>query len=257
MATVTADKSVDDSGPKIEIIRAKKPLEYNPWWMVTSLLLTVAIAVFLYIVPDYLFLEQITRDMVLVGLNLLGAESGVTTQIFPIISQPDYTQFGEASVLTPGIVIPSQSVNYSAFWIVKACTGMQAGAILIALILITPIPSKYVDTSKHLHEMSFRERFRVTNPILYNSLYKLTVIAIFFIVLFVVNTIRITFHLWLVWLGFPFSFAHDDLSKPIGFVGTLIFAYIIEKTGIPIIDTFADWMDSAYLGIKGIYNKVL
>lgn len=257
MATVSASGSVDDTKPKIIIIRDKNPMPYNPWWMLTSFLLTIAIAVFLYIVPDYLILEQLTRDGVLVGLNLLGIESGVTPQVFPILSEPEYRQFGEASILTPGILIPGRVSEYSGFWIVKACTGMQAGAILIALIMITPIPARSVETTKSFQQMSFKERTRVTHPILYSSIYKLAVIALFFTVLFIANTIRITFHLWLVGLGYSFSFAHDDLSKPIGFVGTLIFAYIIEKSGIPIIDTFADWMDSFYLGIKGVYNRIL
>ena len=87
-------------------------------------------------------------------------------------------------------------------------------------------------------------------------LHKGVVIVIFWFVLFVINSLRISFHLFLVAQGLPFSFAHDDLSKPIGFVGTLIFAWIIEKSGVPIIDTFADWLDAFYLGAKAIVKRV-
>jgi hypothetical protein len=258
LVTATAKTSSSDIEPKIEIIRERPPIPFNPWWIVTSFLLTVFIAIFLYIIPDYLFLEKITRDLVLIGLNLLGIDSNVAGFSFPLDSQPEFKQFGEAYPNTPGIVITSRTSDYSAFWIVKACTGMQAGAILIALIVVTPIPdSKNIEPNKLLTELSFRKRLRTTHPLFYSILHKLVVIGIFFMVLFVANTIRITFHLWLVGLGYPFSFAHDDLSKPIGFIGTLIFAYVIEKSGIPIIDTFADWLDASYYGLKSGYKRIM
>ena len=60
--------------------------------------------------------------------------------------------------------------------------------------------------------------------------------------------LRIWFYLYLVRvLQLPFSFANDNLAKPIGFVGTLLFGWVIEKSGIPIIDTISDKID---LGIK-------
>ena len=40
-----------------------------------------------------------------------------------------------------------------------------------------------------------------------------------------------------------FYWAHDVSSKVIGFFGTILFALIIEKMGVPIIDQFADWLD--------------
>jgi hypothetical protein len=40
-----------------------------------------------------------------------------------------------------------------------------------------------------------------------------------------------------------FYWAHDVSSKIIGFFGTIFFALVIEKMGVPIIDQFADWLD--------------
>ena len=248
--------TVNDTQPKIKILRDTTLSQYNPWWIITSLLITVFISLFIYIVLDFYYLELITRDTTLMFLQWSGLPATKTTALFPFDSSPTWGQFGEASLITPGITIAN--TNYPAFWIVKACTGMQAGAILIALIYVTPLPlkGKLLRPDLPFNELSFKERFRVNHPFLYSFSHKTIVAMLFLIILFIANSIRIWFHLWLVgaW-GLPFSFAHDDLSKPIGFVGTLIFAWVIEKSGIPIIDTFADWMDAAYLALKHVYNS--
>ena len=162
--------------------------------------------------------------------------------------------FGEAFPSTPGVSI--DGTQYPAYWIVKACTGFQAGAILIALIIVTPSKNRALPAHIDPQTISKFRRFQANHTLVYNFVHKLSVIGIFWFVLFVANTIRIAFHLWLVSLGYTFEFAHDDLSKPIGFVGTLIFAWVIEKSGVPIIDTFADWLDATYYGLKGVYNKI-
>jgi hypothetical protein len=238
-----------ESDRKITILRDLGSGPFNPWWMLTSFLLTVAISMFIYIIIDYYYLELVTRDIVLSLLQLTGVDAHVTDFAFPYT--PDWGQFGEASSITPGISIVG--APYSAFWIVKACTGMQAGAILIALIFVTPIPlrGKFTNPDLNIEELSFKDRLRVNHTTLYSFLHKLSVAVLFFFVLFIANSVRIWFHLYLVGAyNIPFEFAHDDLSKPIGFVGTLIFAWIIEKSGIPIIDTFADWMDSSWSAMK-------
>lgn len=248
--------NLSSSQPKATILKEKTPFPYNPWWMITSFLMTVTLSLFLYISIDYHLLEVITRDTSLWLLQLSGLPATKTTIPFPI-DTGNWYQFGEAKLNTPGIVIAN--TDYTAFWIVKACTGMQAGAILISLIYVTPIPQKgkLLNPELHMEELSFREKFRINHSILYSLTHKTVVAILFFIVLFIANSVRIWFHLWLVgaW-GLPFSFAHDDLSKPIGFIGTLFFAWVIEKSGIPIIDTFADWMDAAYLGVKKLYKVV-
>ena len=264
MVTTTVNQSEISNEDEIRklLVKEKPPTPYNPWWMVSSFLMVVTISVFLYIVPTWHIAEVVTRDIVvhllkLTGINAFPSDSqGV---FFPFVSATtNWSQFGEASPSTPGVVIPGS--GYEAFWIVKACTGMQAGAILIALIYVTPLPikGKLRDPNINPEVLGFRDRFHYSHPTLYSILHKTSVAILFYFVLFFTNAVRIWFHLYLVGaFGLPFSFAHDDLSKPIGFVGTLMFAWIIEKSGIPIIDTFADWLDSAYFALKGIYNKIL
>lgn len=254
MVTASGTAESVDIQPKISVLREKSPIPFNPWWIITSFLATVALSVSIYILVDWHLYEVLTRDLVLVLLDLTGVESSAADFAFPWA--PHWGQFGEAAPNTPGIVIPG--TPHSAFWIVKACTGMQAGAILISLIVVTPLPSKTASSSVPLAEMSFRERLRTTHPMVYHVLHKAVVILVFFLILFVANFVRIWFHLYLVGAyGLPFEFAHDDLSKPIGFVGTLIFAWTIEKMGVPIIDTFADWLDATIYGAKSAYKRIV
>lgn len=257
MATATSESSISNTSVSRLLLKEKPPTPYNPWWMVTSFLLVVVISVFLYVVPTWYIAEVLTRDIVTFLLNLTGVQSyptEVKNIVFPFSAE--WAQFGEASINTPGVVIPNS--EYDAFWIVKACTGMQAGGILIALIFVTPLPlkGKLSDPETRIGQLNIRERLRLQHPTFYSFLHKSTVAVMFYFILFFTNAVRIWFHLYLVGaFQLPFSFAHDDLSKPIGFVGTLIFAWIIEKSGIPIIDTFADWLDALYYGVKGIINK--
>ena len=255
MATLSSKSNLSTSEPKITILKEKPPTPYNPLWMITSFLITVTLSMFLYISVDYNWLEVITRNTSLWLLQMTGIPATVANFAFPYT--PQWGQFGEAAINTPGIKIAG--VPYNAFWIVKACTGMQAGAILISLIYVTPIPvkGKLLNPELYINELNFKERFRLNHPVLYSLTHKTIVAVVFFIVLFITNSVRIWFHLYLVGAyHLPFSFAHDDLSKPIGFVGTLLFAWIIEKCGIPIIDTFADWMDASWLGLKAVYHAI-
>lgn len=217
-------------------------------FVLLSLLFVIVTSVLLYWAPYfdwlYLWLERITNDSVIFLLNSTGVYSEVSTRIFPM--GPDYADFGEASLETPGINIPG--TPYSTYWIIKACTGMQAGAVLISLIFATPIPQKIRKSS------SFKESVIGKSQILL----KFKVAILFFILLFITNSIRIWFHLYLVGaLELPFSFAHDDLSKPIGFFGTIFFAWFIERQGIPIINTFAEWIDSLYDFLLSVKRKIL
>jgi len=216
-----------------------------------SFLIASLIAIFIYWAPHfdwyYLWLETTTRDFVLILLNLSGVNALPNQISFPTLELPNYAMFGEASVLTPGITIPN--TPYPAIWIIKACTGMQAGAALIALIAVTPLPSKKFPlspSSSFIHSVIGRKQL----------IYKIKVILVFLGILFITNTLRIWFELYLVGAyQVPFSFAEGELSKPIGFVGTLFFAWVIEKLGIPIIDTFANWIDFFYDSIKNVFKQ--
>ncbi|MHA2294897.1 MAG: heimdallarchaeosortase [Candidatus Hodarchaeales archaeon] len=204
----------------------RKP-NFDERWIITSFILVCVTSFTIYIAFDYVIVEQITAEIIASVLTFIGSSSTVIIWKDFFLTPPagDWAFLNEATPLTPGIVIAG--VEEGPFMIVKACTGMQAGAILLSLILFT----------KRKDESFFNRETLQT---------KAYVFIVFYLVLFVANAIRIAFHLWLVTLGYPFEFAHDFLSKPIGFVGTLIFAWIIEKMGVPIIDTFADWLDYAW-----------
>ena len=203
------------------------PKRYHNDKLMLSTLLAASIITFLiYTVPDWVFLEIPTRNIISEILNFLGIQNTLIPTLDPNTIIPEFLRGGdfpflEATTQTPGIHIPSTNGDY---WIVKACTGMQAGGLLIAIILIS--------------EATWSSKFRAS--------------LVFFTALFIGNTLRIAFHLWCVSFlvtqfqmdpDTAFYWAHDVSSKVIGFFGTIFFALIIEKMGVPIIDQFADWLD--------------
>ncbi|MHA1331326.1 MAG: heimdallarchaeosortase [Candidatus Hodarchaeales archaeon] len=221
-------------------IRPTKKRYQNDKLMLSTLGIAIIITVLLYTVPDWVFLEIPTRDIINALLNLLGIENYQIPNQDPNSVIPDYLRGGsfpflEATVQTPGIHIPETNADY---WIVKACTGMQAGGLLIAIIIVT--------------EASWNAKVRAG--------------IAFFITLFIGNALRITFHLWSVnflvtQFGMnhdeAFYWAHDVSSKVIGFFGTIFFALIIEKMGVPIIDQFADWLDYLWWRGNKIYSSIV
>jgi len=207
---------------------------HNDKLMISSLLIATLITFLIYTVPDWVFLEIPTRNIIHEILAFIGIENSPIPTLDPNSVIPDFLRGGEfpfleATTQTPGIHIPSTNGDY---WIVKACTGMQAGGLLLAIILIT--------------EATWTAKIRAS--------------LVFFIALFIGNTLRITFHLWCVsFLVTQFSmdsetafyWAHDVSSKVIGFFGTIFFALIIEKMEVPIIDQFADWLDWIWWRLEG------
>jgi len=198
---------------------------HNDKLMLMTLIITSIVTFLIYAVPDWLFYEIPTRDIISLLLNFFSIEhSSLPNSQFPVIPKNlmgGPFPFLEAVPETPGVHVPEA---FTIFYIVKACTGMQAGALLLAIILVT-------EASK---------------------IQKLRVSIVIFLVLFFTNALRITFHILLVHFlvtqyqidsNTAFYWGHDVLSKVIGFFGTILFALIIEKMGIPIIDQFADWLD--------------
>ncbi|TFG09596.1 hypothetical protein EU534_01980, partial [Candidatus Heimdallarchaeota archaeon] len=125
---------------------------------------------------------------------------------------------------------------YRQFAVVRACTGMQAGALLMALIVVTP-----ADTKKKIKATSY------------------TLIA-----LFIGNLLRIAIVIGMtitiqVAYGANYDAAwfwgHDVLGKPIGFFGTIFFAIIIERQGVPILNTVSLWIDSFLDLLGNIFGK--
>ncbi len=199
---------------------------HNDKLMITTLLIAALLTFLIYAIPDWVFIEIPTRNIISDILAFIGIENFHIPNLDPNTVIPEFLRGGEfpfieATVQTPGIYIPSTNGDY---WIVKACTGMQAGGLLIAIIMVT--------------EVTWNSKFRASLAL--------------FVALFIGNTLRIAFHLWCVSFlvsqfqmdpNTAFYWAHDVSSKVIGFFGTILFAMIIEKMGVPLIDQFADWLD--------------
>ena len=225
----------------------------NPIAISLSLLGVTLLSIAIYVGYDFVLVERLTRDLVVIILNAIGIPAIKSAKIFPV--SDSYSMFTEATILTPAVELPTSSGGSptTPYWIVKACTGFQAGAILISLIIFTTYPRKNMEK---ITGNGMRAKLKQNNPNIYMFSHKALVVIAFALILFFTNAARIAFHLGLVQIGFPFEFAHDDLSKPIGFIGTIFFALAIEKMGIPIIDTFADWLDLAWYYIAVSLRKV-
>ncbi len=218
---------------------------HNDKLMIMTLLIASVVTFLLYTLPDWVFIEIPTRDIIHMLLNIFGIENYLIPTTDPSTIIPETLRGGpfpflEATVHTPGIRIPyADPLPDGDYWIVKACTGMQAGGLLIAIIMVTEAP--------------WIAKFRAS--------------IAFFIALFVGNALRITFHLWCVYILITqfhmdpqeaFYWAHDVSSKVIGFFGTIFFAFVIEKIGpVPIIDQFADWLDWMWWRLNKIKSLIV
>ena len=213
-------------------------------YAILSFAVVVALTLILYLVPDYYFLEKMTKETVYGVLELYQ---------FPIEDGGYYFELDDDKTLfviltnvlvsldghggdTP-VIRSIDPGAYRQFAVVRACTGMQAGALLMALIIVTP-----ADTKKKIKATTY------------------TLIALFFgnmlriaMVIGMTITIQATY-------GADHSaawfWAHDVLGKPIGFFGTIFFALIIERQGVPILNTVSLWIDSFLDLLKNISDKI-
>jgi len=234
---MTSDTSTIESSNDNDTKSQSKPF-HNDKLMIMTLIIASIITFLIYTGPDWVFWEIPTRDIVSFVLNLFGVEHFLLPEELPRVI-PDFMKGGsfpflEATNLTPGINIPA---TWGDYWIVKACTGMQAGGLLLGVILVTNAPWRNKTSA--------------------------SVVIIF--TLFITNALRISFHLLCVeFLVVQFNmdpetafyWAHDVSSKVIGFFGTILFAIIIEKMGVPIIDQFADWLDWIWWRSTKIGSKI-
>ncbi|MHA1945203.1 MAG: heimdallarchaeosortase [Candidatus Hodarchaeales archaeon] len=242
VSVLTTQQKVDDKDAKAETKHQLKKYKDDKL-MITTLVIAVVATFLLYTVPDWVFIEIPTRDIIQFLLSLVGIESEpirigefLNTPNWPLLERKIIGgpfPFIEATLDTPGLFLPS---TYGQYWIVKACTGMQAGALLLAMIAIT--------------EAAWSAKLRAS--------------ILFMLALFIGNSLRITFHLWAVSFLYQnftitatdaFFWAHDVPTKIIGFFGTLLFAFIIEKMGVPIIDQFADWFDWLWWRVNWLLSK--
>jgi len=105
---------------------------HNDKLMITSVLFASVMTFLIYTVPDWVFLEIPIRDLVHILLSLIGiVNEPIPSQswlVVPISLRGGSFPFLEATEQTPGIYIP---MTNGAYYIVKACTAMQAGALFI------------------------------------------------------------------------------------------------------------------------------
>ncbi|MCE7742931.1 MAG: exosortase/archaeosortase family protein [Candidatus Heimdallarchaeota archaeon] len=209
-----------------------------------SFAFVIVLTLVLYLVPDYYFLEKITMETVYQVLemyqfpiedggyyNELDSDKSLFVVLYNIFVSLD-GHSGDTPVI--------RSINPSAyrqFAVVRACTGMQAGALLIALIIVTPADSK--------------KKIKAT----VYSLIALIIGNFLRIALVIAMTVHIQASYGASHTGAWF-WAHDVLGKPIGFFGTIFFAIIIERQGVPILNTVSLWIDSFLDLLKNIADKV-
>ncbi len=207
------------------------PTGKNKWIYATiSFIVVVILTILLYFIPDYFFLERLTNDTVFQILELYQYEitfdgyydEGDLSSSFVALLVRILTGLGTHGDLTP--VIRSETAE-RRFAVVRACTGMQAGALLMGLIVVTP-----ADFWKKV-KATF---FTIVALIIGNFLRIALVIGM-------TVTLQVTYGAsnQAAWY-----WAHDVLGKPVGFFGTIFFALIIENQGVPILNTVSLWIDS-------------
>ncbi|MHA2053609.1 MAG: heimdallarchaeosortase [Candidatus Hodarchaeales archaeon] len=237
--TSEISENLQNTDKKNEETKQSPKRYHNDKLMISTLIAATIITFLIYTVPDWVFLEIPTRNIISEILTVFNIQNSPIPNLDPSSVIPEFLRGGdfpflEATTQTPGIHIPSTNGDY---WIVKACTGMQAGGLLIAIILIS--------------EAKWSSKIRAS--------------LAFFLALFIGNTLRIAFHLWCVSFlvtqfqmdpNTAFYWAHDVSSKVIGFFGTILFALIIEKMGVPIIDQFADWLDWMWWRIEKAFSFI-
>ncbi|MBD3189730.1 MAG: hypothetical protein GF308_03760 [Candidatus Heimdallarchaeota archaeon] len=201
--------------------------------------LFVILAIFFYFGLDWLgafeFLEYLVRDnsswlmKIIYGLEPL--ELGDYQRV-----DEDLLSGGviETGLYFPGIMLPGYSRKLI---IIRACTGMEAGALLMALIFVTP--AKWEN--------------------------KAVAQVVNLLMMHIGNTFRIAFHFWFTRYlhvnvglseGQAFYYAHDLLSKVFGFIGIIIFTLVIERIDVKIVSTFGAWLDTIGEGISRLTPKI-
>ena len=217
-------------------------------FFLSSFPMFIVLIVFLYFGLDWLgafeFLEVLVRNnsawlmKIIFGFSDDEFTLGYYERIDYDILTGGMVQFGQDF---PGMTLTGYPKR---LLIIRACTGMEAGALLLALILVTP--AKW-----------------------YN---KLIASITNFLMMHIGNTFRIAFHFWFTRYLFnrylekgmeigpaadqAFYYAHDMLSKVFGFIGIVIFVLVIERTGVKVVSTFGAWMDAMGEGIKRLTWKI-
>ncbi len=198
-------------------------------FVMQSILLTVTMTVVLYIFPSYYGLEKLTTNSSYFLLDLFSFKPRVYTyednlNALGIVDKFLYALYDPSRATYPAISIDIGNTRRMNYLIVRACTGMQAGALLLGLIWSTPAETQ--------------DRIRASYVML--------------IALFVGNVARIAAMIAMTTImvgDFKINYedawylAHDVMGRPLGFFGTIGFTMLIEKRNVRILDTIQAWMD--------------
>ena len=229
----TEKSEADHQEKKVKKVNPILLLKGKERWSfaIRTIIITSVLTAIIYLVPDYFDLENITTVLTYKLLNLFGYSPHLSYFTEPITDLNWFDQFAYNAYdphrnYYPVISI-SSSVSNSRFIIVRACTGMQAGALLTSLVIATPAKTKN----------------------------KISAILWINFSLFLGNTLRIAMmvaltSLFMQQFGLSYetswSWAHDVLAKPIGILGTIGFVLLVEKNNVPILDTMTTWIDSFF-----------
>ena len=198
------------------------------------------LAVF-YLLPSYYGLEILTAKMSLFYLELFGFHPRYFIFEEPLMQLDGIELFllnfaDPIRATYPAISIETTIIPHH-YLIVKACTGMQAGALLLGLIWATPAKNT--------------DRIRAS--------------YIMLIALFIGNTLRIAAMIAITTIlttdfaldyDTSWNYAHNFMGQPIGFFGTIAFTLVIEKNNVHILDTITTWIDTITAGIQKICSTI-
>ncbi|MDH5402115.1 MAG: exosortase/archaeosortase family protein [Candidatus Heimdallarchaeota archaeon] len=196
---------------------------------IRSFLITAIMTAVIYIVPDYYFLEWLTTWASFYTLKFFGFDPIYYTHIAKVNSLEAidlffYNLFDKNRNVYPAIKMSGNGHNAN-YMIVRACTGMQAGGLLLGLIWSTPAENK--------------NRIKAS--------------IVMLIALFIGNFLRIALIIAMATLfmevfdlsySLSWHYAHDVLGRPIGFFGTIGFTALIEVRKVRILDTITVWIDT-------------
>ncbi|MCY3411118.1 MAG: exosortase/archaeosortase family protein [Candidatus Heimdallarchaeota archaeon] len=196
---------------------------------IKSILVTVALTIIIYIFPGYYGLEKLTTMSSYFLLDLFGFHPRLftyedTLSRLGLIDRFLYNLYDSKRATYPAISIQADYFTRSNYLIIRACTGMQAGALLVGLIWATPAKT--------------HDRIRSTYVVL--------------LALFIGNVMRIAAMIAMTTI-FMTSFeldyeqswhlSHDIMGRPLGFIGTIGFTLLIEMRNVKILDTIQVWID--------------
>ncbi|MFV2016599.1 MAG: heimdallarchaeosortase [Candidatus Heimdallarchaeota archaeon] len=198
-------------------------------FVIRSIFITTFMTLVIYVLwPNYYILESIITKSSVAVLDIFGFKSRIFVYEDSLQEVSSLDRFLMRLYDPSRVTYPAISMDTpygrSNYLIVRACTGMQAGALLLGLIWSTPA--------------TLHDRIRASYVMLL-SLYIgniLWIAAQIGMVLILINNFGVVYVT-------AWAYAHDWTGKPIGFFGTIAFTILIEMRNVKILDTITVWID--------------